>query len=185
VVKVDIRILKTKNKLYKAFISLIDKERIKDITVLELCKEAKVNRTTFYKYYLDVEDFTNKYEEELLEELKVNIKNINRNYLLSFTNNTIETIKKDKSTYLNLLGPNGDANFLKKILYIVKNESIEEWHKLLKKATENDLNHIYNFIVDGITGIINEWIKSNCKEDSEQIEIFINKICMSGLSSFI
>ena len=57
----DIRILKTKNKLYKAFISLIDKERIKDITVLELCKEAKVNRTTFYKYYLDVDDFTNKY----------------------------------------------------------------------------------------------------------------------------
>lgn len=181
----DKRIIKTKKQLTNSLLSLLKEKKIKDITVLELCKEANINRTTFYKYYKDIDDLLLKIEESLLIELEKNIENIKRNYLISYTSKTIESIAKHKEIYSKLLGANGDRQFLRKILSVVKNESIEEWQKLLKKASKENLENIYTFIVDGTIGIIEEWINTGLKENHQNIALFINKICMSGLSSFI
>jgi AcrR family transcriptional regulator len=163
----------------------LQEKKIKDITVLELCKSAKINRTTFYKYYKDADDLVMTIEESLLSDLEKNILDIKRNYLISFTGKIIETIATRKEIYTRLLGENGDYKFLSKILSLVYEQSIAEWQKLLKKATKEDLEKIYSFIVDGTIGIVNDWIKNDCKEDPSNVSIFINKICMSGLSSFI
>lgn len=181
----DKRILNTKKKLTNSLLELLKEKKINDITVLELCKEAKINRTTFYKYYKDVEDLVTKIEESLLSDLEKNISDIKRNYLISFTGKIIETISTRKEIYTRLLGPNGDHEFLRNILSLVYEPSIAEWQKLLRKATKEDLEKIYNFIVDGTIGIVNAWIKNDCKEEPSNVSIFINKICMSGLSSFI
>lgn len=181
----DRRIINTKKKLTNTLLVLIAKKRINDITVLELCKEANINRTTFYKYYKDIEDLVLKIEESLLTDLEKHIADIKRNYLISFTGKIIETISERKEIYTRLLSENGDHTFLKRILGLVYNQSIEEWTKLLKKASREDLDKIYNFIVDGTIGIVEEWIKNNCKDEPNSVAIFINKICMSGLSSFV
>ena len=181
----DKRILNTKKKLTNSLLELLKEKKINDITVLELCKEAKINRTTFYKYYKDVEDLVTKIEESLLSDLEKNISDIKRNYLISFTGKIIETISTRKEIYTRLLGPNGDHEFQRNIFSLVYEQSITEWQKLLRKATKEDLEKIYNFIVDGTIGIVNAWIKNDCKEEPSNVSIFINKICMSGLSSFI
>ncbi len=181
----DRRILNTKKKLTNSLLVLINEKKIKDITVLELCKNANINRTTFYKYYKDIDDIVLKIEESLLMDLAKYIDDIKRNYLISFTGRIIETISEHKETYTRLLGENGDHTFLRRILSLVYNQSVIEWEKLLKKASKSDLENIYNFIVDGTIGIVESWIKNNCQEDPATVSIFINKICMSGLSSFI
>lgn len=181
----DRRIINTKRKLTNTLLTLLKNKALKDITVLELCKEANINRTTFYKYYEDIDDLVYKIEESLLSDLKNNINDIKRNYLLTYTNKTIEEISSHKEIYTKLLSENGDHTFLRRILNNVYEPSIEEWRKLLKKATQEDLDNIYNFIVDGTIGIIENWIKNNCKQDPAALGIFINKICMSGLGSFI
>lgn len=181
----DRKILNTKKKLTNSLLVLINEKKIKDITVLELCKNANINRTTFYKYYKDIDDIVLKIEESLLMDLAKYIDDIKRNYLISFTGRIIETISEHKETYTRLLGENGDHTFLRRILSLVYNQSVIEWEKLLKKASKSDLENIYNFIVDGTIGIVESWIKNNCQEDPATVSIFINKICMSGLSSFI
>ena len=181
----DRRIINTKKKLTNTLLTLMNNKPLKEITVLELCKEANINRTTFYKYYEDIDDLVFKIEESLLSELKNNINDIKRNYLLTYTNKIIEEISSHKEIYINLLSENGDHTFLRRILNGVYEHSIEEWRKLLKKATQEDLDNIYNFIVDGTIGIIENWIKNNCKQEPSALAIFINKICMSGLGSFI
>ena len=181
----DKRILKTKNNLTNTLLILIKEKNIYDITVLELCNKANINRTTFYKYYKDIPDLLKNIENTLVEELKENINDIKRNYLITFANKTIETIAKHKDIYSVILGPNGDHTFLRQILNLVYEESIAEWQKLLRKASIEDLEKIYNFIVNGTIGIITSWLNNNCNENPSNLTIFINKICMSGLSSFI
>lgn len=181
----DKRIIRTKQRLKYALLDLLNKKNIHDITVLELCKTAKINRTTFYKYYTDTNDVSLAIEKEIMDEAKKQITNINRNYLLSFTNHIVNDISKNKELYIPLLGPNGDHSFLRKILKLVYKESIDEWTKLLRKANKEDIEKIYNFIVDGTIGVVTNWINNKCKDDTNNISIFINKICMSGLSSFI
>ena len=34
-----------------AFVSLLDEQELKDISVTELCEEAKISRSTFYENY--------------------------------------------------------------------------------------------------------------------------------------
>ncbi|MGN1371943.1 MAG: TetR-like C-terminal domain-containing protein [Candidatus Coprovivens sp.] len=181
----DKRIINTKKKLTNSLLELLQQKKIKDITVLELCKLANINRTTFYKYYKDVDDLVLSIEESLISELEKNIVDIKRNYLISFTSKIIETIASHKEIYTRILGENGDHTFLNRILNLVYDQSLTEWQKLLRKATNEDLEKIYSFIVDGTIGIVNEWIKNNCQEEPNNVAIFINKICMSGLSSFI
>lgn len=43
--------LKTKRKLLDAFCMLSQVQKVSDITVSQLCREAGINRTTFYRYY--------------------------------------------------------------------------------------------------------------------------------------
>jgi len=181
----DKRIINTKNKLTATFFELLNKKKIKDITVLELCKKANINRTTFYKYYKDIDDLALKVEDDLMDDLRKYIVDIKRNYLISFTSKIIEAISKNKNVYTKILSDNGDHTFLRKILNLVHEQSIDEWQKLLKKATPKDIDNIYNFIVDGTIGLIEAWIRNNCEDEPNNIAIFINKICMSGLSSFI
>ncbi|MBQ8659379.1 MAG: TetR/AcrR family transcriptional regulator [Bacilli bacterium] len=181
----DKRIINSKNKLNNTLLSLLEEKRIKDVTVLELCSKANINRTTFYKYYKDIDDLVNQMEEILINELEQNIAEIKRNYLLTYTNKILTAINDKKEIYTKLLSKNGDHTFLRRILSSVYNQSLEEWQKLLKKASKEDLENIYNFIVDGTIGIIENWINNKCTEDPNNIAIFINKICMSGLSSFI
>lgn len=181
----DKRILNTKKKLTNTLLVLIDEKKIKDITVLELCKKANINRTTFYKYYKDIDDLVLKIEDSLLSDLETYIVDIKRNYLISFTSKIIETVSSRKEIYTRLLGENGDHTFLRRILSLVYDQSISEWAHLLKKASRNDLEKIYNFIVDGTIGIVGNWIKNDCSEEPSTVALFINKICMSGLSSFI
>ena len=181
----DKRIVKTKKKLTSTLLALLEQKPVRDITVLELCKIANVNRTTFYKYYKDVDDFIFTLEESLISDLRNNMINIKRNYLITYIGKTIESIKEHKEIYSKLLSPNGDKRFLKKVLYIVHDESINEWKQLLKKATEEDLENIYKFIVDGSTCIIENWINNGLQGETQNTTNFINKLCMSGLSSFI
>ena len=181
----DIRIVKTHNKLNDSFFQILKKKKINDISVLELCKKAKINRTTFYKYFESIDDYVIKIEKDIEEELKTSISQITRNYLISFINILISKTAENDTKYVMLFSENGDSHFLKHLLFLVYEESINEWKRLLKKAKDEDLQRIYDFIVEGSIGIIKAWIKSKSFDEKDNISVFINKICMSGLSSFI
>lgn len=51
--KEDSRILKTKWQLKEALFQLLETEPFEEISVLDVCKKAKVHRTTFYKHFTD------------------------------------------------------------------------------------------------------------------------------------
>ena len=52
----DRRTKYTKNIIKETFINLLEKKELNKITVSEICKIADINRSTFYRYYLDVYD---------------------------------------------------------------------------------------------------------------------------------
>lgn len=62
------KIIQTRQSLRTAIIVLSQKKNLKDITVTELCREAAINRTTFYKYYSVPSDVLAEYIEEILME---------------------------------------------------------------------------------------------------------------------
>ncbi len=65
----DHRTEKTKQSIYNAFIGLRAKMPLEKLTVKELCETANINKSTFYVYYHDVYDLSDKIENEIISEV--------------------------------------------------------------------------------------------------------------------
>lgn len=65
----DYRIQKTKRSIYNAFIELRSKKPLEKLTIKELCEKAQINKSTFYVYYQDVYDLSDKIEDEVISEI--------------------------------------------------------------------------------------------------------------------
>jgi AcrR family transcriptional regulator len=63
------RLQKTKDSLLQAMIRMLENKALDAITVSDLCKEAGINRTTFYKYYSVPEDVIMEAVENMLDNV--------------------------------------------------------------------------------------------------------------------
>ena len=68
----DLRVVKTIDSIEKSLLENLKKMPFNKITVDALCKEARINRTTFYKHYSDKYELLDKYIAKILKEFKEN-----------------------------------------------------------------------------------------------------------------
>lgn len=64
------RIRLSKMMMKKALTQLLGEKSLDKITVYELCEQAQINRTTFYKYYGSPYDLLEDIERDLFDELE-------------------------------------------------------------------------------------------------------------------
>lgn len=62
----DYRCLKTRKAIKMAFIALLERKDINDITITTLTREAEINRRTFYLHYQNVGDVIEDIENEII-----------------------------------------------------------------------------------------------------------------------
>ena len=65
----DLRVAKTKKRITTAFLKLRDKLTPDKIKVKDICHEAMINKTTFYKHYNDSIDLSNKITKDVIESV--------------------------------------------------------------------------------------------------------------------
>lgn len=65
----DLRIIKTKQQIKQAFLSLRRQYTPEKIKVKDICEKAMINKTTFYKHYVDSLDLANEIEQGCIEKL--------------------------------------------------------------------------------------------------------------------
>ena len=64
------RIRVSKTMLEGALMRLLREKRVDKVTVYELCQEAGINRTTFYKYYGSPQDLLDQIIAEMLAQFE-------------------------------------------------------------------------------------------------------------------
>ena len=55
-------------KIEKAFINMLQKKEINQITVTDICNETNLNRSTFYANFIDIYDLADKLKVKLEED---------------------------------------------------------------------------------------------------------------------
>ncbi len=75
-VKIDLRVIKTKEAIHNTFRSMILEMPYEKINVKDLCIRAKINRKTFYTYYLDLNDLLETFQNEIADAFLKHIKDI-------------------------------------------------------------------------------------------------------------
>ncbi len=70
----DLRVRKTRNNIESAFISLLKEKDFHKITVQDILDRALINRSTFYKHYMDKYQLAEILCEEVFEILKTGVR---------------------------------------------------------------------------------------------------------------
>ena len=165
----------TKNLLKTSLLELLDKKTLSKITIKELCEKADINRTTYYKYYLDQYDQLDKIENEIFNDMSIYIESISdenikdnekQNYILK---NVLIYMKENQKEFKILL-EKADINFQTKCLSFMGKKVFQN---IKSKDKNKEIEYIYKAV--GSFGIIVEWIKDNLDLSIDELtKILIN-----------
>ena len=169
----------TENKIIDTTLMLIKEKDISKITVSDICKKTKMNRSTFYAHFQDI--------PELMERIDSLMK---KNLVNSFPSEDYKIIYKT-------------GDFLKPFLTYVK-ENLYFYRAILKTRTTFPIKDGYNSLMDlvvspicneagitsktqiyysltffqaGFTIVLKNWVLNDCKEPIDDIVKYL-KICM-------
>lgn len=186
--KSESKYFNTAVKMDKAFLDLLNEKDFEYITVKEICKRAEVNRSTFYLHYETIAD--------LLDE---SVAYISKGFLEYYSDNdiisNINTMPLDKLIFIK---PDYIIPYLS---YVKENKKLfqtavlhsgtlrldQSYKKLFEyvfspilnrfDVPENEQHYTMAFYMNGITALVMEWLKNDCKESIENIaDIIIRNI---------
>ena len=157
-------------KIETAFLSLILNHKYENITISQVCKQADINRSTFYCHYDDINDLVIKIEGKFAKSM-ANIFNYGERQNHQAFIEMFSFVKENKYFYkafLNIPYATLAENNIKQdvMLNLKKQPSITKF---------NDISLFYraNFFGAGIKEMCRLWLARDCKETPEQMALLL------------
>lgn len=178
-VKTDRRQARTKQLMRKALMDLIEEKGMEGITVTDISNRADINRGTFYLHYRDVSDMLEQIKQEVFEDLKNLMLQVDFMELMSYAakNQTypkairiFEEFSRNADFFKVICGPKGDLSYPLRFKELMKTHIFE---KLALHIPKNSIPIPHDYLIDYISsanlGIVLHWIQSGMKESPEEI----------------
>lgn len=156
----------SQEKIEKVFVQLLQTKEINNITVSDICKLAKVNRSTFYANYIDIKDLVEKLHSRMINDFfniyaeEVSLGKHSYDFLKLFKH--IKNNQLFYKTYFKL-----GIDYMWDSSYNIKDEMIK-WY-----GNSNYSEYHIIFFRAGINAVIQKWLNNGCKESPEEIEKII------------
>ncbi len=164
----SIKVIETKRKIKDAFMQLYNEKPITKITIREISNLAKINRGTFYAYYMDIYDLLEQIENEFYSEMIHKIRYIMVQLLKEYEEisviTMIEFLSENKETLRVLLGKDNETNFIKKVKSEVK-KNLKSVLKLEISNKNTEIEYILEYITNGQLGILRYWLERDMEID--------------------
>ena len=173
------RIRVTKRMLREALIRLLGQKPIEKIRVQEICLEAQINRTTFYKYYGTQYDLLNEVKEGFLKELEMHFENDDEPKNLV---NVLAYMDEQRVLCLALISAISDDSFLESLLglsYI----TTELEQGLADRYYGSRKEYATEFILRGAYSVVRKWLYADTPDTPEFIAGIIMELA-GGLCGY-
>lgn len=186
----DKRILKTKLKLKRALVDLLEEKPFEKINVTELCNRASVSRITFYTYYSNKHELVDEYLKDMQKEViagvqqKDKINNKNDDPIIDFDNvlDTLMDLYVDNKRFFRHVDWE-DSPYLFSAHYRYVLDSVEEFARKSKNIECNySLDTVISFICNGLWGILRNYRKRGVIPDKvrEETKMMLKDILESN-----
>lgn len=175
------RIRISKKMLKDSLIRLLKDNDIQKIAIQDICREAQVNRTTFYKYYGSQYDLMEDIQKDIFDELEFRLNEYE--WSTDDANEGLEHIlayfENEREKCLRIINSTTDKDFAVKLfdLPVIK-DLIKK--NMLQDYPEEQVKYVHEFITQGSYAMIREWINSedhaSPPEMSRLIENLMSKL---------
>ena len=168
----------TRMVIKDSLINLLKQRPISKITVTELCKNADINRTTFYSHFTDTYDLLRQIEDETLAWVEETINKLvhetDKNEAIRILEGVFKYFDDNGKHFQVLMSEQGDINFQKQLLTLIyKQCGIITSKKVNLDEDKKELYFI--FVVNGSVGLIQHWLKDGFKKPpKEMAEVLYN-----------
>lgn len=181
--KHDLRVVKTKNRIHAALSELLRSKPLTRITISELCREASINRGTFYFHYQEIGDVFKELFEEIMLDLKesyyepyrqtdiLDVDKLDPNVVRIFHH-----VEKYQDFYKFILSEEVSTKFYYMLFDEIRSFSIESGNTL-KDAEFN--GYLHSYVSNAIIGLIIEWYRNNFEESADDMNVRLVNIVNS------
>ena len=184
--KIDLRIIKTYNKLTDAFGEMMKTYSFDEISVFDLCERAKVRRATFYKHFDDKYDFFRNIVNIVMTNIDKKVSNRTKqssitNYITQFVKEIVLYFDARPEILRNIL----DSNAFPLIFDIITNCTHTSLKNHLEESSSTgtiyvtDADSFASFLNGGIATLLLFWLKYRHISEAEllsKIEAILKKV---------
>lgn len=193
---VDVRVQRSRASLQQALFELTVEKGFSHVTVRDIAKRAKVNRSTFYRHYVDKYDLLNQYFDQLQKDVAEaaaqaeNASDAQERHVPAGLRLLLEHVREHAPFYRVMLGKYGDPAFVNRFRQL----SERRYRYLFAKSdadttstptdpppTEMRIQYIsYAFV-----GAVLWWLEQDNPCSPEQFALWLGRLNMTaaGLST--
>lgn len=186
--KDDLRKIKTRMALDRAFTSLIKEKSFDDISVKDITERAMINRGTFYMHFQDKYELLNAYETELLSGLSKNLmENIDEHQKLTrkmakdIAIKTFEYVDINSERIIALFNNPGVKGFEQKIQEYMSAYYRDKVSQILNpEKVKVDIDYLIAYITGAHISLMKRWLENQRRESWEELAQILEIISVKG-----
>lgn len=181
--KEDRRVKYTKQAIRDGFLTLLSRKPIEKISVTEICREADINRGTFYAHYSDPYQLKKCIEGELTDAMQARLDELGAKCLT--TMQTLLLLKENQELCRVFAGPYGDNDALLRIIEKHTDDYLLQELNAREKLSETTELCLRGLLVSSISTVVKYWLDSDMQATPERVAFVLEKYCKFGISGFV
>ena len=170
----DRRTRYTRQIIRDTLLELMGEKGFSHVTVTEVCKQAELNRGTFYAHYRDVYDLRDKIETGMIEDFRGMIAAIRPSETVTLKlvlSRLMDYLEENREIVTALIKVNAPDGFGKKMIGVIEECRME----LLPYRSVEDA-YAARFLATGVIGMTEKWITESQPIPKTEMVSLITKL---------
>ncbi|MCY9513370.1 TetR/AcrR family transcriptional regulator [Paenibacillus apiarius] len=173
----DRRVKRTKRKIRRALIELMNEKEFGAITVQDIAERADINRGTFYLHYQDKYDLFERSVDDILEELAKTVgptenerRNMARNYPEQQVIRLFSHFQHHSDFYKTMFGDNARTYFHNRFMDMLLKQFSQAFEELkLTPRAVNGINKeiVTHYVLFAHLGVLVNWLEQDTPHSPE------------------
>lgn len=170
----------------QALFELLETKDLDEITVVNICAKADVNRGTFYKYYRDVPDLYDKTEDSLVEEIYALMKKTDSNDFQNhfFFREILDILANNKEFTYIAQNKAFSERLAQKLLAFFIPYLKQMLHKKCPNANEQDSDLLLEYVLGGCIRVVSYWLKDGMQISIDEISNKLSSMIAHSFSMY-
>lgn len=179
--RTDARARYTTRVLKESLLKLLADKPVNKITVVEVCQEAGINRTTFYSHFSDCFDLLSSIEDDLLREFEASLTSADPLDVTALITSIYDMIDRNEMACRQLIFGKFNAALISRMIELARLRCIDSWQRRLTKASQSELDMLFTQLSFGLLHVVIDFYD---KYDRETIIRFVDNSVMVNFAAY-
>ena len=183
----DLRVVKTRQTIRIALISLMSEQELSDITITSLCTKAQINRKTFYRHYHSISDVITELENELLSDFSEILRSSNTSIfdIGSVLSEISALISGNRDYFVKLLAMNPELFSGGRVKAMLRRAIEIALRDLGVIQDEQTLHMLSEYTVSGVLSLYSAWFDEGCSGSLDSVTETARRLATGGLNAYV